>query len=187
MAFSVIIRPLAACLLLLAGVAIGTGTMAQTPPATPPATPPVLAPAPPAISDSHLAAARDVLTASGIARSFEGIVPQIAEQIRQNISRQRPELIRDMEEALRAIIPELQKQLEPIVLAAARAYAMRMSETELKDTAVFFKSASGQKYVAAQAPIMNDVFAEMQVFSNTLGNVMIDRLREEMRKKGHQL
>ncbi len=145
------------------------------------------APAPAAIGEAHLTAAREVVTGSGLARTFEGMVPQIADQIRSGYSRTRPEVIKDMEEALKPIIADLNKQTEQMIIASARLYATRIPEPELKEIAAFFKSAAGQKYVSSQGQIMNELFTEMQVFSQTLGNVMMDRLREELRKKNIQL
>jgi uncharacterized protein len=151
---------------------------AQQAPAPAPATAPAVQ-----IAESHLAAARDVVIGSGLSRGFEGMVPQIADQIRAGYSRTRPEIIKDMEEALKPIIVELSKQTDQMVGASARLFALRMSEAELKEVGAFFKTPAGQKYVATQAPLLNDLFSEMQVFSQTLGNVMMDKLREELKKK----
>ncbi len=169
---------------ILAAAFVLAGAAAQAQQAPAPAAP-AAAPAP--ISDSHLAAARDVVTGSGLARTFEGIVPQIADQIRAGYSRTRPEIIKDMEESLRPIIAELNKRTDGMIAASARLYAQRIPESELREIATFFKSPSGQKYVNSQGQILNELFTEMQVFSQTLGNVMMDLLREDLRKKNIQL
>ena len=154
-----------------------------------PATPlaPSVAPATVPLSDAMMALGRDVVVGSGLASTFEGMVPQIAEQIRTGYSRTRPDIIKDMEEALKLISVELAGQPAKMIDVAAALYAVRMSEAELKETATYFKSAAGKKYVGSQGQILNELFTQMQVFSQTLGNVMVDRLREELRKKGHQI
>jgi uncharacterized protein len=157
---------------------------AQQAPAQP--APPAAA-APATFTDAHLAAAREVVLGSGLSRGFDGMIPQIADQIRGSVSRTRPELIKDMEEILRVIVTDLNVQTEQMVVAAARLFAARLTEPELKEIGAFFKTAAGQKYVNTQGPMLNELFQEMQVFSQTLGNIMMDRLREDMRKKGHQL
>ena len=139
------------------------------------------------ISESHLAVAREVVVGSGLAKNFETIVPQIAEQIRGGFSRTRPEIIKDMEESLRTIIAEYGKQADRMIDISARLYAKRINEADLKEIAVFLKSPAGQKYISAQSEVLNELFAEMQVFSQTLGNVMMDKLRDELRKKNIQL
>jgi hypothetical protein len=175
--------------MIIVGAALiaAAGALAQQPAPAPvaPAAPP--ASAPPAFTESHLAAAREVVLGSGLSRGFDGMAGQIADQLRATISRQRPELIRDMEESLKPIIVELSKQTDPIMAVASRLFAARMTEPELKEVGAFFKTAAGQKYVNVQGPMLNELFTEMQVFSQTMGNIMMDRLREEMRKKGHQL
>lgn len=176
------IRPFLAALHLIAAPAV----MVQIQPVLAQQAPVAAAPAAP-ISESHLAVAREVVTGSGLARTFEGMVPQIADQIRASYSRARPEIIKDMEEALKPIIADLNKQADQMITIAARQYAARISEAELKEAATFFKSPAGQKYVNSQAQILNELFQEMQVFSQTLGNIMMDRLREELRKKNIQI
>jgi uncharacterized protein len=141
------------------------------------------APAAPALAESHVAAAREVVMASGLSRSLDAIIPQIADQIRGVSSRQRPEIIRDMEEAFRIVIPELQRSNDQMVTAAARLFAQKMTEAELKEAAAFFKSPTGVKYVQSQPQLLQELFVEMQVFSQTLGNMMMDRMREELKKK----
>jgi uncharacterized protein len=172
-------------LAMLFALGAGVGVQAQTVAPTPGAVPALAATAPP--SEAAMVAAREVVTGSGLAATFEGMVPQIAEQIRTGYSRTRPDIIKDMEEALKLISTELSTQPARMIDEAATLYAVRMSEAELKDAAAFFKSAAGKKYVGSQGQVLNELFTKMQVFSQTLGNVMVDRLREELRKKGHQI
>jgi uncharacterized protein len=169
-----------AALLLSAGA-----VLAQQAPAAP--APASAAPAAQSFTESHLAAAREVVLGSGLSRGFDGMIPQIADQIRGSISRTRPELIKDMEEALKPIMTELAAQTGQMITASSRLFAARLTEPELKEIGAFFKTAAGQKYVNTQGPMLNELFAEMQVFSQTLGNIMMDKLREELRKKNHQL
>ncbi|MGL4637899.1 MAG: DUF2059 domain-containing protein [Beijerinckiaceae bacterium] len=169
--------------LLLATALIFSHSLAIAQQPAPAAPAPAAAP----ITESHLAVAREVVAGSGLGRTFQGMVPQIADQIRASYTRTRPEIVKDMEESLKAMIEDLSKQTDQITNSAARLYANRLSEAELKEAAAFFKSAAGQKYVNFQAQILNDLFAEMQVFSQTLGNVMVDRLREDLKKKGHTI
>ncbi|MGL4242632.1 MAG: DUF2059 domain-containing protein [Beijerinckiaceae bacterium] len=164
---------------------LATAAAAQTPPAQP--GPAAAAPAQPTFTDSHLAAARDVVVGSGLSRGFEGMAGQIADQIRVGYSRTRPELIKDLEEVLKPIVTEFSPQTEPMIRAASRLFATRMTEPELKEVGAFFKTPAGQKYVVTQGPLVNELYLEMQVFSQTLGNLMMDKLRAEMQKKGHQL
>ena len=68
------------------------------------------------ISETHLAVAREVVLGSGLARTFEGMIPQIADQIRSGYSRTRPDIIKDMEEVLKVIVADLSKQTDLIMV-----------------------------------------------------------------------
>ena len=134
----------------------------------------------------HLAAARDVAIGSGITRSFDAIAPQFYEQIKQGAVT-RPELIKDLDQVLEALKPEMELQKQQMIGIAARIFAGRMSEAELKDVVAFFKSSSGAKYVEAQPLVLDDLVVEMERWTQGVADYLIVRVRTEMGKRGHQM
>jgi uncharacterized protein len=147
---------------------------------------PGAAPAQPQLSPSHLALAREVAAASGITRSFDAIIPQFGEQIKQQAVT-RPELTKDLDAVLTALQPEMELQKQQMVNATAQILARRMTEAELKDVAAFFKSPSGQKYVQTQPLVLDDLVREMQTWSQNVAEYIMIRVRAEMGKRGHQM
>jgi hypothetical protein len=139
------------------------------------------------IAPSHLAAAREVVIGSGIVRTFDNFVPQFGAQIMQTIGATRPGLVKQLEDTIVALKPEFDAQKEEIISQTARLFALKMSELELKDVSVFFKSPSGQRYVEAQPEILDDIFQATQDWSQKLSEFMMTRVRQEMAKKGHNL
>lgn len=158
------------CLLLAAAPALAEQTPARTAP-----------------TPAQLSLARDVVVNSGIASSFQVVIPQYLDQIGLTLSRTRPELITDLNSVLANIKVDFDKKVEEMIDTAARLYAERLSQKELEDTANFFKSASGRKYVGSQPILMNDMFVALQAWSQKISVDMMTRVREEMRKKGHEL
>ncbi|MBV8568951.1 MAG: DUF2059 domain-containing protein [Methylobacteriaceae bacterium] len=136
-------------------------------------------------SPAQIAAAKDVVVASGMSRSFEVFVPQIMQQLMQTLTRTRPELATDLEAVLKQLEPEFQARQSEMIETAALSFAKRMSEGELKDTATFFKSPSGKKYVESQPAILDEVVTGIQGWTQKLSNDIMDRARAEMKKKGH--
>ena len=141
----------------------------------------------PSISLSHLQAAREVLVGSGISRSFDSFIPQFIEQAKSNISGTRPELIKDLEEVSKTISAQLEAERTEMIELGAKVYANRMSETELKDIAAFFKTPSGLRYVSTQPQVLEELFGEMQAWSQRLGAKIIDIFRVELKKRGREL
>lgn len=150
--------------------------------------PPVSSAASPAAATpAQIALARAVVVDSGISSSFQLIIPQYLEQIALSVTRTRPELVADLNLVLAEIRPDFDKKVDEMIDSAAQLYAQRLSQKELEDVSAFFKSASGRKYVGSQPFLMNDMFVAMQAWSQKISVDMMSRVREEMRKKGHQL
>ena len=166
---------------LIAAFATGVARAQTATDTAPPAVPEVGQPQPPA---AQFAAARDLVLASGIARSFEPMVPQLADQIMPMLTRTRPELKANLTAVLKQLQPEFAKKGAEMVDIAARIYARRMSEQELKDSAAFFNSPVGKKYVEVQPAMLDELVVAMQSFTQTLSTYMMNRVHAEMKAKG---
>jgi hypothetical protein len=137
-------------------------------------------------SAAHLAVARDVALGSGMTRSFDSITDQMLGQLTQmNVTR--PEIRQDLDQVVEALKPEMEQQKQLMVTAAARVFAQRMTEAELKDVTAFFKSPSGLKYVQAQPVILDDIVKEIATWTQNVSEYILIRARAEMKKRGHEL
>ena len=122
-----------------------------------------------------------------MSRSFAIVIPQFLDQIGTRLTQTRPDLIKDLNTVMEQIKPEFDKRVDQMVDTAARLYAERLSEQELKDTSNFFKSASGVKFVEQQPLVLNALYVSMQGWQQQLSGDMMTRVREEMKKKGHEM
>ena len=157
-------------------------------PAAKPATPAPSTPAAqtPTITPNHLALAREVMLSSGIARSFDSIIPAFGEQIRQ-AAVTRPELAKDLDEVLAGLSPEMELQKQSMIDTAARIYANRLTEAELNEVATFFRSPAGKRYVETQPQVLDEMVQAMQTWTQDVSEYVMVRVRAEMSKRGHQL
>ncbi len=145
---------------------------------------PVFAQAQP--SASHLALAREVAVSSGMTRSFDAMVEPFLDQLQQmNVTR--PEIKNDLVQVVAQIRPELDQQKQKMVDNAAKAFASRLSEAELKEVAAFYKSAAGAKYVQVQPGVLDDIVRDLATWTQQTAQFVMTRAREEMSKRGHQL
>ena len=188
------VAPLAALVLMGAAPAALAQAPAQKPPAakpgakpvTPAAGPTATAPAAPAYTANHLSLAREVMLSSGIARSFDSVIPAFGERIRQGAVT-RPELTKDLETVLTALEPEMELQKQSMIDTASRIYASRLSEAELTEIAAFFRSPAGKRYVETQPQVLDELVGAMQDWTQEVSEYVMVRVRAEMAKKGHQL
>jgi hypothetical protein len=144
------------------------------------------APAAP-ITPTQLAAGRALVIASGMSRSFTVIIPQFVNQIGASLTETRPELTEDLKAVFEALRPEFDKQADEMTDIAAQIFAKHMSEADLTAAVAFFNSAPGKQYVAAQPPILTDIVTAMQGWQGKVSTNMMTRVREEMKKKGHEI
>ncbi|MGI6245699.1 MAG: DUF2059 domain-containing protein [Pseudochelatococcus sp.] len=143
-------------------------------------------PSAPALAQSHVEVAREVVVLSGIARTFDGMLPTFADQVRQ-LYITRPEISADLNAVLDQLRPELDARKEDILTAAARILASRINEENLTEIRAFFRSTAGQQYVATQPLVLDDLFAAMNTWVGEVSGFLVERVREEMRKKGHDV
>lgn len=169
----------ALALILVSGTAFAQSAPAAKPAAT--------APAAAAPTASHLAAARVVVQASGVSRSFDVVVPNVISQLTATLTRTRPELTSDLSAVLDIVRPDFMKMPADMVENAARIYAGAMSEDELKQVGAFFNSAAGKQYVATQPAVLDQLVAAMQGWTQKISEDMVTRIRVEMKKRGKDI
>ena len=163
---------------ILAATLLATAVEAQTPGATPSA-----APQP---SASHLAAARELATISGVLRLFDAFLPQFGAQLRQGTVT-RPEITKDLEQVLDALKPELEQQKQAIVDTTLKFYASAFTEPELKELIAFFKTPVGTKYLQNAPRLLDALAIETQRWTAKTSEYLMTRVRAEMAKRGHNL
>ena len=131
-------------------------------------------------------AARSVLILSGMSLSFD-VVPQMMDRIAKNLLTTRPELGKDLNAVMDMLEPEFQPRREEMLNAAAKIFVKKLSQEELTQIAAFFDSPIGKKYVASQPAILDEIVVMMQGFTQRTSTDLFARVREEMKKKGHEL
>jgi hypothetical protein len=127
------------------------------------------------------------MISSGMANSFALIVPGIMERLALNVVRTRPELQKDLKEVLLAAVGDYQKVQLDLVDVSAKALTRYMSEKELADTAAFFASPAGKKYVETQPKLLDDLAPAIQEMTQKLSVDVTTRVRADLKKRGHDM
>jgi uncharacterized protein len=138
-------------------------------------------------SPSHLAAARALVIACGMSRSFDIIVPQLINQISSSLTETRPELRSDLSTVLTELKPEFDKKVDKMIDIAAHVYVKEMSEQDLKTAVDFFESPAGRQYVETQPAFLTEVVTAMHGWQDEASADLMARVRAEMKKRGHDI
>ncbi len=128
--------------------------------------------------------AKKILVSVGLKASMDQIVPAMLGQLQSQVSQIHPEMQKPLHETLVALMPEFQQGGDSVFTDVARTLANRLTEAELKQTLDYFDSPAGKKYTDAQAAVLEMLASSGGMWRERLTKIMLDRTREEMKKKG---
>jgi hypothetical protein len=153
---------------------------------------PAPAPAPAAApakqgSPAALAAAKEILAMKNAAAMFSGAVPSIVQQTKQALLQANLNYQKDLEEVAVVVAQKLVGREKEIGDGMAAVYVSEFSEQELKDLVVFYKSALGQKLLAAEPKAISQSMAFMNQWAQNFAEIVNGEFRAEMRKRGKQI
>jgi uncharacterized protein len=131
-----------------------------------------------------LDSARTIIAAWGMTKSFDLVIPQMFDQLERDVVRTRPELKDSLHATVTALKPEFAKSEQDFINSSALSLAKMMTEQELKDTATFFQTPSGKKYIETEPAAITQIVTLVQNWRQQLSVDVMKRTREEMKKKG---
>jgi len=134
-----------------------------------------------------VAAARELVELKGGAQMFDPIVVGVIEQTKGALVQTNPQLSRDLDAVSAQLRAEFAPRRDELVAEAAKFYAARFSEQELKEIVAFFRSPVGKKMVVQEPQALDETFNYVQQWAPRVGEAVMNRFRAEMKKKGHNL
>jgi uncharacterized protein len=138
------------------------------------------------VSPARLDLARKILVAVGLKASIDEIVPAMLNQLQSQMMRIHPEMGKPLHETLVALLPEFNRGEESVFNDTSHTLASQLNDADLQQTLTFFQSPAGLKYTQAQAAVLTELGVSGGVWREKLTTIMVDRTREEMKKKGFQ-
>jgi hypothetical protein len=141
----------------------------------------------PAQSPDAVAAAKDLMVVMHSADNFKAMMPSIMQALKPAVVQGRPEVERDFDALVPALLGAMNSRLEEMIDKIAGIYARNFTAAELREVAAFYRGPTGQKFVQRLPGIMQESLATGQQFGRQLAGEMQQRMIEELRKKGHNI
>jgi hypothetical protein len=138
-------------------------------------------------SAEAVAAAKELITVKGAAAIYQPLIPGVIEQAKNLFLRTNPLLGKDLNEVAAKLRADLASRSAELVDAAARLYAARFTEKELKDALAFFKSPLGRKLLAEEPMVLDQSMQNAQTWADRMSREVLDKMRAEMKKRGHEI
>lgn len=138
-------------------------------------------------SVASLLIAKQLVAVTGATALFTPLIAGVVEQAKNMYLQQNPDLAKD----LNVIADNMRKNLQPrfseLTNEVAKLYATHFTEQELKDILAFYSSPAGKKLLAQQPIVIDASMKFAQDWANKLSEQVIEKMREELKKKGDNL
>jgi hypothetical protein len=138
-------------------------------------------------SATSIAAATEIIDAKGSMILFEPLVPGVVEQAKNVFLQTNPNLSKDLTEVAANLRKQLALRLGNLKTEAAKVYAARFTEQEMKEIAAFYKTPLGKKLIEEEPKIVDGTLRMAQDWANRLSEEVMGLFRNEMKKKGHTI
>jgi len=134
-----------------------------------------------------IATARELVELKGGNAMFDPVIVSVVEQTKGALLQTNPQLAKDLNDVATQLRNEFSPRRTELMNQAAKLYAQRFSEQELKDILAFYKTPVGRKMIVQEPQVLDDTFNFVQQWSPRVGEEVMNRFRAEMKKKGHNL
>jgi hypothetical protein len=138
-------------------------------------------------SPEQTAAAKELVTAMRASEQLKTMFPLIMNALRPAIVQNRPEIARDFDALMPGLLREVEAQSEGFVAAIAAVYARNFTVGQMRDIAAFYKTPTGQALLEKQPVLGQESLAIGQRFAQSLAGDFQKQIRDELRKKGHNI
>ena len=136
----------------------------------------------PPLSEQHLQLARQVFIASKTGRSFDNILPNLAEQAKTNFVRSNPQIQLGVIDAVDRVALNMVPMRKELDEGLIRVWARAFTEEELKDLLQFFESPTGQKFTENYTKVISTQLALAESWTTKLSRVIAIRTERELKK-----
>jgi hypothetical protein len=138
-------------------------------------------------SESHLAVAKVVTANTPLSKDFETVLPLLSQRVQNRLISLRPDLHEVISKTVQEVALRLAARRTDLDNAAALLWARAFTEEELSDIAAFYTSETGKKFVNLGPQLGQATIQTVQNWSNRVGEELLDKAREELKKQGHEL
>lgn len=134
-----------------------------------------------------VALAKEVVVLKGGAAMFDPLIPGVIERAKENFVPTNPQLIGELNQVAAQLNKEYGAKRGEVINEVAKVYAQHFTEADLKEILAFYKSPAGRKMITEEPKAIDQSLKVAQDWATKFSQVVLERFRTEMKKKGHDL
>jgi hypothetical protein len=138
-------------------------------------------------SPEAAAAARELVEAARTTEQFKTLMPLMLQQMKPVVVQGRPEVERDYDKIVPLLMELANRQVGEFAEEVAALYARNFTTEEIRQVTDFYRSPVGQKFLEKTPVIAQESMVMGQKFGQRIVQDLQSRMREELRKRGHNI
>jgi uncharacterized protein len=138
-------------------------------------------------SPNALLIAKQIVQLKGINNIMDPIARGVVEKVKNVVMQTNFMYQKDINDITVQLHKEFDGRSSELIDQTARVYASRFAEPELQQILTFYQSPVGQKMLIEEPKILDEGVQQANAWADNLSVDIIARLREEMRKRGHDI
>jgi uncharacterized protein len=148
---------------------------------------PVLAQTAAAPSPNAILIAKQIIEIKGVKKLFEPLVRGVVEKVKNQFMQTNFMWAKDLNEVADQLTKEYEPRTSELVDESARIYASHFTEAELKQILAFYQTPVGRKVIVEEPKALDQSVANAGIFGDKLSEEIINKFRDEMKKRGHDI
>jgi uncharacterized protein len=145
------------------------------------------APSGPQPSPAALLLAKQIVEIKGVQNVFAPLVRGVVEKTKQTFMQTNFMWQKDLDEVAAIEEKKYAPRVSELVDATARMYAQHFTEQELRQLLAFYQSPVGKKALVEEPKVLDESMAFAGTWGDNLSQEVIASMREDMKKRGHDM
>lgn len=133
---------------------------------------------------ARIAAARELMAATGSARQFEAVMPMLMAQMEPLFLQMAPGKEQEVKDVLGLMQERFSKRKSELLENIAQLYSEKMSAEDMQTLAKFFSDGAGARFIQLQPEIVQGSMLIGQKWGEQIGKELEAEVRQELQKRG---
>jgi uncharacterized protein len=138
-------------------------------------------------SPAALLIAKQIVQLKGISVMMDPIARGVVEKVKSTVLQTNFMFQKDINEITLQLHKEFDGRSSELVDVTARVYASHFTEPELKQILAFYQTPLGQKMITEEPKVLDESLQQANGWTDNLSIDIMSRMREEMKKRGHDI
>jgi hypothetical protein len=138
-------------------------------------------------SPSAILVAKQIVELKGARQLFTPLVRGVVEKVKDQFMQTNFMWAKDLNEVAANLQKAYAPRVDELVDMAARIYASHFTEAELKQLLAFYQSPVGRKAITEEPKALDESMASGGNWGDALADEVVVKIRDEMKKRGHDL